>query len=199
MVNTPQLSSFHVFVSILQATTCHSNKKWTIPSETAKKTGFGPGTMMNKGFPVIWTEFGRMLLLLHVATCCYMLLPFQPVRPARSTCWRCLCTSTCAWWQHGDFKWSDSNVVVQRWDRTFRHTHKRAHTNCICTHATNRTSTCRKTCRSTYISTQHLKTIHLNLVQTNPSPELSYYHNVYMRVLGATGTWLGCSLPCITT
>ena len=116
MVNTPQLSSFHVFVSILQATTCHSNKKWTIPSETAKKTGFGPGTMMNKGFPVIWTEFGLMLLLLHVATCCYMLLPFQPVRPARSTCWRCLCTSTCAWWQHGDFKWSDSNVVVQRWD-----------------------------------------------------------------------------------
>ena len=49
------------------------------------------------------------------------------------------------------------------------------------------------------ISTQHLKTIHLNLVQTNPSPEFSYYHNVYMRVLGATGTWLGSSLPCITT
>ena len=34
-----------------------------------------------------------------VATCCYMLLPSRPARPAHSTCWRCLCTSTCAWWQ----------------------------------------------------------------------------------------------------
>jgi hypothetical protein len=133
-------------------------------------------------------------MLLHAATCCYPSNLYAPrAAHAGGACALQLVP--------GDSMVTSSDQIRMSLcnDGTFRHTHKRAHTNCICTHATNRTSTCRKTCRSTYISTQHLKTIHLNLVQTNPSPEHSYYHNVYMRVLGATGTWLGCSLPCITT
>jgi hypothetical protein len=162
-----------------------------------KKLGLGLEQWWTKGFLSSEQSLGSCCccyMLLHAATCCYPSNLYAPrAAHAGGACALQLVP--------GDSMVTSSDQIRMSLcnDGTFRHTHKRAHTNCICTHATNRTSTCRKTCRSTYISTQHLKTIHLNLVQTNPSPELSYYHNVYMRVLGATGTWLGCSLPCITT